>query len=67
MKFADVPAAPTFRQVKDLSGLSLAEFSRRYGIPVRSLENWSAGSRECPLYLVRLLYLAVALDMKEGE
>lgn len=55
MSIADLRAA---------SGLSRVDFSRRYAIPLRSVENWeSTGSnaRECPVYLRLLLAESLGL------
>lgn len=42
------------RTVKDIAaaaGLSQRKLAERFCIPYRTMENWGAGSRECPLYL----------------
>ena len=36
------------------SGLTKAAFSRRFLIPLRTVENWVSGIRPCPIY-VRLM------------
>ena len=44
----------THRSVKDIAaaaGLSYRKLAERFCIPYRTMENWSAESRECPLYL----------------
>lgn len=46
--------------------LSKAEFSRIYNIPVRTLEDWDAGKRVPPEYVLHLLTRAVQMD-KEGR
>lgn len=54
----------TIRDLRTASGLSRSEFSRRFYIPIRTIENWEctgANARECPAY-VRLL-IAEALGM----
>lgn len=43
--------------VKDLlswSGMTNGELSRRFCIPIRTVQNWAIGMRECPAY-VRLM------------
>lgn len=52
----------TIKEIRGMSGLSRAEFSRAYHIPLRSLENWETGQRECPSYLPLLLERAVIED-----
>lgn len=44
-------------------GISRADFSRKYGIPVRTLEAWEAEEREAPDYVIDLLGRAVYSDM----
>lgn len=54
----------TIRDLRTAAGLSRMEFSRRFRIPIRTIENWEctgANSRECPVY-VRLL-IAEALGL----
>ena len=47
--------------------LSRSEFSRRYGIPIRTLEDWEAGRRTPPEYVVSLLERVVKEDIKKEE
>lgn len=35
-------------------GLSQAAFARMFAIPYRTVQNWHAGSRACPPYLIPL-------------
>lgn len=47
----------TIRDLRTASGLSRMDFSRRFHIPIRTIENWECtgpNARECPVY-VRLL------------
>lgn len=52
----------TFHEVRALSGLTQKEFAEKYNIPQRSVENWDAGSRNPPDYLVELLTRVVKED-----
>ncbi len=54
----------SFRSLRELSGLTQAAFSQRYGIPKRSIENWDSGKSTPPDYLLSLLCFAVYQDMK---
>lgn len=47
--------------------MSRAEFSRRYGIPVRTLEDWDAGKSTAPDYVINLLARAVYEDRIGSE
>ena len=54
----------TIRDLRAASGLSRQDFSRRYRIPLRSIENWEctgANARECPVYLRLLLAESLGL------
>lgn len=53
------------KSIREESGLSRAEFSRTYNIPVRTLEDWESGKRTCPKYVESLLDRAVKEDRTE--
>jgi len=44
-------------------GLSRAELSREYGIPIRTLENWDAGVADPPKYVLDLIAFALLSDL----
>ena len=52
-------------EMRELLGVSRAKFSREYGIPVRTLENWESGKSNCPEYVKKLLERAVRVDSKK--
>ncbi|MEA5151980.1 MAG: hypothetical protein VB039_05200 [Oscillospiraceae bacterium] len=56
---------PGFPAILAASGLSLAAFARRYDVPLRSVEDWNAGRREAPRYVLDLLMSAVLGDLLE--
>ena len=45
----------TVSEILTKYNLSLAELSRRSEIPLRTLENWKAGTRKAPEYVLKLL------------
>lgn len=55
------------QEIREKVGCSRAEFSRRYGIPVRTLENWDAGLNIPPDYVLNLLERVVETDLKQDE
>lgn len=55
----------TIKEIRETSGLSRAEFSRTYNIPVRTLEDWETEKRTCPQYVESLLERAVKEDQTE--
>ena len=52
----------TLTDILTTYGFSMAEVNRRYGIPVRSMEDWKAGRRNAPAYLMPLLEKAIQFD-----
>jgi len=55
----------TAREIRDLLGVSRAEFSRRYKIPVRTLENWDSDTNKAPEWALSLLERVVKEDAME--
>ena len=47
--------AEILKNSRERIGLNRKEFSEYMGIPVRSLEEWEAGRRKMPEYLLRLI------------
>ena len=52
------------RDLRTASGLSRMDFSRRFHIPIRTIENWECtgpNARECPVYVRLLIAEAIGL------
>ena len=45
----------TFKELRNLSGMNLTQFSEYFGIPYRTIQNWERGERQCPSYLIELM------------
>lgn len=45
----------SMRELVSHTGLSQTAFAKRTGIPLRTVQNWCAGSRDCPAYVSFLL------------
>ena len=52
-------------EMRERLNVSRAEFSRKYNIPVRTLENWESGKSKCPDYVRQLLERAVLEDCEK--
>lgn len=55
-------------QIKDIresSGMSRAAFCRKYKIPIRTMEDWEAGKRIPPEYVMEWLQRLVEIDAKK--
>jgi DNA-binding transcriptional regulator YiaG len=44
-----------FKELRQQSGMNLTQFGKYFGIPYRTIQNWEAGLRECPEYLLHLM------------
>ena len=49
--------------ISEVANSTVSEISRRYMLPLRSLQNWSSGERQCPNYVWILLAYAVFSDL----
>lgn len=54
----------TIKEIREKSGIGRAEFSRKYEIPLRTLEDWESGKRKCSPYIEKLLERVVSEDCK---
>lgn len=45
----------TIKEAREQAGLSRAEMSRLFEIPIRTLEEWDAGRRTPPPYVEKLI------------
>lgn len=43
------------KEIRDMLNVNRTEFSRYMGIPLRTLEEWEAGRRKMPDYVLRLI------------
>jgi len=43
------------KKIREELGMNRSEFSRYMGIPLRTLEEWEAGRRQMPEYVLRLI------------
>lgn len=54
----------TIRDLRTAAALSRMDFSRRFHIPIRTIENWECtgpNARECPVYVRLLIAEAIGL------
>lgn len=52
--------------IKDICikyGITQTDLSRRYGIPLRSVQHWYAGTRQPPEYLLIMLDTLLSHDL----
>ena len=45
----------TLADIKEKYNLSIKEVSEKFGIPYRTVQNWSDGSRKAPEYVLNMM------------
>lgn len=43
------------KELRKLSGMTQQAFGDYFNIPLRSIQNWEGGQRQCPEYLLDLM------------
>ena len=59
--------AERIKQLRNSTGLNRAEFARQQGIPLRTIEEWEAGRRKMPEYVLRLLAYKIRLESSKKD
>lgn len=49
-----------YTEILKKTGVKNSEISARFGIPMRTLQNWASGDREPPEWVLKLLDIALA-------
>ena len=52
------------KELRKELGLSQAKFAERFGIPLRTLQDWEYGKREVRSYIVDMMYRITELENK---
>ena len=55
----------TIKEAREQAGLSRAEMSRVFEIPIRTLEDWDAGRSKPPIYVQKLIIEKLQTISKE--
>ena len=55
----------TIQEFIKTSGMTHKQFSERFGIPKRTIEDWSRGARKCPEYVVKMMIELLERDKTE--
>lgn len=58
----------TIKELRALSGMTQQAFGDYFNIPLRSIQNWEGGQRQCPDYLLNLMQYKLEKEgiKKEG-
>lgn len=57
----------TIKEIRMLTGLSQQKFGNKYGIPLRTVQDWEREVRTPPPYVVTLLERVVKEDIQKGQ
>ena len=52
-------------QIRNISGLSRTAFAKKYGIPLRTIEDWDWGKNEPSEWVMNLLERVVKIDFSD--
>ena len=64
MGAATMDIAAKIKELRKKTGLSQSKFSAKFGIPVRTLQQWEQGISAPPEYLVRMMAYIMLLEEK---
>jgi transcriptional regulator with XRE-family HTH domain len=56
-----------FKDIRRESGMNLTQFSKYFGIPYRTIQNWERGERQCPEYLLDLMKYKLDMEGKKEQ
>lgn len=57
----------TTKEIREMLGVSQAEFSKRYHIPTRTIADWDRGARKPPRWVLEMLERIVREDIESGD
>ena len=57
----------SINEILTAANISQSELSRRFGIPLRTVQNWAEGKREPSDWVVRLIDAALKSDRNPTE
>ena len=55
------------RLLREETGWNRKQFAESLGIPLRTVEDWEAGKRKMPDYLMRLIAYKIKIEMLQGS
>ncbi len=57
----------TIKEIRNLTGLSQAQFAKKYAIPVKTIQGWEIDRRTPPDYVTSMLERLVREDFNKAE
>lgn len=56
-----------FNELLNRSGMSQTDFAKYFDIPLRTVQNWKAGVRKCPEYLIKLIDYKLSAEQNKKD
>ena len=53
------------KEIRQLSGLTVGEFTKKYHIPYTTYHDWELGNTKAPVYVLELLERVVRADFTQ--
>lgn len=57
----------TIKEICEQYGLSQTALAKRFGIPLRTVQNWAGGQRSAPDYVIRMMVELLEHDAEKSE
>ena len=51
----EISASPSIKELRTSTGMTQTEFGEYLNIPMRTIQNWEGGQRNCPEYVIELI------------
>lgn len=52
----------TIREILTATGMTQKALGERFDIPLRTIQNWATGQRECPIYIRKMMIEILRLE-----
>lgn len=52
----------TIREILTATGMTQKALAERFDIPLRTIQNWATGQRECPIYIRKMIIEILRLE-----
>ena len=52
----------TIREILEITGMTQVALAKRFDIPLRTVQNWATGQRECPVYIRKMIIEILRLE-----
>lgn len=64
LKRSNMDDKERLKELRKVTGLSQVKFAEKFGIPIRTIQDWEYGKREVRSYVVDMMYKIIELENK---